>query len=399
MVNRRSSANSVSHPWSCSSTRWWCSASALTRPSSPPTSTWTAGWPTSAPTGAPAPWPGPPHYCATTSDPLSAPGRSNSSPRWRSRPSTTTSPSAAAGTANPGGLAPQHILAVHRCLHRALAQAVTWRLLAHNPATHATPPPLPAPRWWPRHPDQVAMLLEAADPWLGGWTVLAAATGARSGELCGLEWADLDLDAGAIRFRQARPSSTPPSSPTMSMVTAGLGWVAAQGVGRRTAQVHRQQRHPDPATLRGPRAAPSPPPPAPAPPRPRPRPHPRATLGRARPATSPGRAGPCLPHRAGHADQPQPRQPRLRSPGRPRGAGRPPAPATPCPGVRDGGQQGAGQHHRRPAAPRRRRRACPTGGPPPAAPDRAPLGWGDRKSVWPRGACWAVSAGRRAEGK
>ena len=30
----------------------------------------------------------------------------------------------------PGGLAPQHILAVHRCLHRALAQAVTWRLVA-----------------------------------------------------------------------------------------------------------------------------------------------------------------------------------------------------------------------------------------------------------------------------
>ena len=33
-------------------------------------------------------------------------------------------------------------------------------------------------------------------------TVLAA-TGARNGELCGLEWADLDLDAGTIQFRQA----------------------------------------------------------------------------------------------------------------------------------------------------------------------------------------------------
>jgi len=39
----------------------------------------------------------------------------------------------------PGGLDPQHILAVHRCLHRALEQAVTWRLLADNPARHATP--------------------------------------------------------------------------------------------------------------------------------------------------------------------------------------------------------------------------------------------------------------------
>ena len=56
-------------------------------------------------------------------------------------------------------------------------------------------------------PEQVALLLDAADhspsPWLGIWTVLAAATGARNGELCGLEWADLDLDAGTVRFRQA----------------------------------------------------------------------------------------------------------------------------------------------------------------------------------------------------
>jgi integrase len=32
--------------------------------------------------------------------------------------------------------------------------------------------------------------------------MLAAATGARNGELCGLEWADLDLDAGTVRFHQ-----------------------------------------------------------------------------------------------------------------------------------------------------------------------------------------------------
>jgi integrase len=107
----------------------------------------------------------------------------------------------------PGGLAPQHILAVHRCLHRALAQAVTWRLVTHNAATHATPPPRPHHNVVALAPEQVALLLDAADhtpsPWLGTWTVLAAATGARNGELCGLQWADLDLDAGTVRFRQA----------------------------------------------------------------------------------------------------------------------------------------------------------------------------------------------------
>jgi integrase len=113
----------------------------------------------------------------------------------------------------PGGLAPQHILAVHRCLHRALAQAVTWRLVTHNAATHATPPPVPRTEVVTLAPEQVAVLLDAADhtpsPWLGTWTGLAAATGARNGELCGLEWADLDLDAGTARFRQALTNLDP----------------------------------------------------------------------------------------------------------------------------------------------------------------------------------------------
>jgi hypothetical protein len=63
----------------------------------------------------------------------------------------------------PGGLAPQHILAVHRCLHRALQQAVTWRLVTHNAATHATPPPVPNIEAVTLAPEQVALLLDAAD--------------------------------------------------------------------------------------------------------------------------------------------------------------------------------------------------------------------------------------------
>jgi integrase len=106
-----------------------------------------------------------------------------------------------------GGLAPQHILAVHRCLHRSLEQAVTWRLISRNVAKDATPPPRLQREAVALRPEQVAVLLDAADhstsSWLGPWTVLAAATGARNGELCGLEWADLDLDAGTVRFRQA----------------------------------------------------------------------------------------------------------------------------------------------------------------------------------------------------
>jgi hypothetical protein len=70
---------------------------------------------------------------------------------------------------------------VHRCLHRALTQAVTWRLVTHNAASHATPPPRPHRKVVALAPEQVAVLLDAADrspsPRLGPWTVLAAATG------------------------------------------------------------------------------------------------------------------------------------------------------------------------------------------------------------------------------
>jgi Phage integrase, N-terminal SAM-like domain len=45
-----------------------------------------------------------------------------------------------------GGLAPQHILAVHRCLHRSLEQAVTWRLVTRNVAKEATHHPAPTAR-------------------------------------------------------------------------------------------------------------------------------------------------------------------------------------------------------------------------------------------------------------
>jgi integrase len=65
--------------------------------------------------------------------------------------------------------------------------------------------------------------LDAADhtpsPWLGPWTVLAAATGARNGELCGLEWSDLDLDAGTVRFCQALTIV----DPTVLLDTSSVG--------------------------------------------------------------------------------------------------------------------------------------------------------------------------------
>jgi integrase len=126
---------------------------------------------------------------------------------------------------------------VHRCLHRALAQAVTWRLVARNVATDAIPPPVPPTDVVALTPEQVAVLLDAADhtpsPWLGPWTVLAAATGARNGELCGLEWADLDLDAGTVRFRQALTIVDPTVLPDAAAAAGDDDGGAGAVVGRR----------------------------------------------------------------------------------------------------------------------------------------------------------------------
>jgi integrase len=109
-----------------------------------------------------------------------------------------------------GGLGPRTIRQVHLCLHQALGYAMRWHDLPANPAADAEPPAVPARTRTALTPEQVGVLLAAAHqdrrPWLRAFVVLAAATGARTGELCGLEWHDLDLDAGTVRFRQALSS-------------------------------------------------------------------------------------------------------------------------------------------------------------------------------------------------
>ena len=110
----------------------------------------------------------------------------------------------------PGGLHPRTIRQVHHCLHLALSYGVKWHGLPANVASDAEPPALPASEPTLLTREQVDVLLTAAQhdsrPWLRAFVVLAAATGARIGELCGLEWQDLDLHAGTIRFRQALSS-------------------------------------------------------------------------------------------------------------------------------------------------------------------------------------------------
>jgi integrase len=96
-----------------------------------------------------------------------------------------------------GGLSPQTVLHHHRVLRQALGQAIRWQLVARNVAD-AVEPPRPAHRPLRALDEgQTAVLVEAMRHGPFALPVLlAVTTGMRRGEILGLRWHDLDLDAG-----------------------------------------------------------------------------------------------------------------------------------------------------------------------------------------------------------
>lgn len=100
-------------------------------------------------------------------------------------------------------LKPATVRRAHNILHRAIAQAVRWGWLPTNPVSLSSPPRLSAREIRPPTPDEVLRLFAeaaATDPALATFVLLAAATGARRGELVALRWADIDLDTGVVRI-------------------------------------------------------------------------------------------------------------------------------------------------------------------------------------------------------
>jgi len=97
------------------------------------------------------------------------------------------------------------ILKVHLVARGALDRAVRWGWLARNPAAAAEPPSVRQPVIRPPTPEELARLLVAAeheDPVFALWLRVAAATGARRGELCALRWNDLDFEAGTVTIER-----------------------------------------------------------------------------------------------------------------------------------------------------------------------------------------------------
>lgn len=105
-----------------------------------------------------------------------------------------------------GGATPSTVRHIHSVIRRAFRQGVLWGWVATNPAANATQPRLAKPDVSPPDVEQVAEILRAAgesDPELGHFIHLAATTGARRGELCGLRWRDIDVERGSLRIERS----------------------------------------------------------------------------------------------------------------------------------------------------------------------------------------------------
>jgi integrase len=106
-----------------------------------------------------------------------------------------------------GGRGPMSSASVrrhHALVAAACAQAVKWGWLERNPALRATAPSAGRSKVTTPSPAELQRLIGATEnPQHGLLIALAAMTGARRGELCGLRWSDIDFATGVLHIRRA----------------------------------------------------------------------------------------------------------------------------------------------------------------------------------------------------
>jgi len=103
------------------------------------------------------------------------------------------------------GLAPRTVLHIHRTLSKALKQATDDGLIPRNAAAPVKPPRPRGEEIRPLNREQVRTLFEAASEAgdrFEALYVVAVTAGLRRGELQGLKWEDVDLEAGTLQVRR-----------------------------------------------------------------------------------------------------------------------------------------------------------------------------------------------------
>jgi integrase len=102
------------------------------------------------------------------------------------------------------GLASRTVTNAHKLLHRVLADAVKNGTLARNVAEVRRPPRIEATETKILTPEQITDVLTKLEHHrLLPVVSLALATGMRRGELLGLQWGDVELDAGTLRVERS----------------------------------------------------------------------------------------------------------------------------------------------------------------------------------------------------
>jgi integrase len=134
-------------------------------------------------------------------------------------------------------LAPSSVAKVHAVLRASLQQGVRWRWVASNAAVSADPPRVPSSEPRPPTADELCALFEAArdDQDFATYLRLAAVTGLRRSELCGLRWENIDLEQRLLRID--------------SRVVMGTGGKSLESGGKTRASVRRVPLGDDSVTL------------------------------------------------------------------------------------------------------------------------------------------------------
>jgi len=110
------------------------------------------------------------------------------------------------GGPNGKPLAAGTVTRVHSIFHSCLEQGMKWGLIGRNPASLASPPRDAASEVCPPSQADLGRLLDAAaegDSEFWTYLRLAASTGARRSQMCGLRWSDVDLERGRVTFARA----------------------------------------------------------------------------------------------------------------------------------------------------------------------------------------------------
>lgn len=117
------------------------------------------------------------------------------------------------------GLAPRSVSYILTILRMALRQAEKWDLVPRNVAELVDRPATSTFTATVLTPEHARRLVDAAhEDRLDGLITVGVALGLRKGEMLGLQWGDVDLEAGTLRVRQQiqrvdkKPQFVPPKS-------------------------------------------------------------------------------------------------------------------------------------------------------------------------------------------